>query len=768
MNILILLLIYTGSALMVLNIIQYYLFTRNMRQVGTLKIHSAIIKLPFFLLIFFLVGYLLIAFLGDPSIMMAGVLFGGSIFVSLILTVMFRIIKRLSSSEQRTRTMYDELRDELTTLTKDSLAAFRVNLTMDTIEDRAGTDLYESDYTAQTYTELMQNRYSDLIIKPSSDNELGLFTREGLIEHYQNGHNSAHEVVYACRKNVKNGYYLMEASLIQKPSTGDIIAFITEREYNRDVVNETIWNTALREEYEVIGYVAGEQLGVLLNRSDNEAIRKHIPYGEPVEYENVITDLIEELDLNMERQDVFDALDLAHVEKELSNKDVYTFDYSFNLDDGKVYQSITFYAVDREAGFYMIMVSDTTNIRREQEEQNRILEEALEASKASNVAKSVFLSNMSHDIRTPMNAIIGFTNLAKQDEGVPDKTREYFDKILTSGNHLLSLINDVLEMSRIESGKIELDNRPCNLSDIMEQLQAMVLNQSDAKNQRLVIDISKVTDMNVVCDELRLKQVLLNLTSNAVKYTPENGLIEISAVQKDNLEGGKAVYEFHVKDNGIGMTSEFAAHVFEAFEREKTTTISGIQGTGLGMAITKNIIDLMQGDIEVITAPGKGTEFVVHLELEIADSYEEAKQNEASELADVDFTGKRLLLVDDMDINREIAKAMLESTGFIIDEAADGKEALDIVDASEPSYYCAVLMDIQMPVMDGYEATKAIRKLENKALADIPIIAMTANAFDEDRQNALAAGMNAHVAKPIDLEQLLATLQSLLPALNKS
>lgn len=767
MDILIQLMIYIGSALMVLNIIQYYMFTRNMRQVGTLKIHSAIIELPFFLLIFFLVGYLLIAFLGNPSIMMAGVLFGGSIFVSLILTVMFRIIKRLSSSEQRTRTMYDELRDELTTLTQDSLATFRVNLTTDTIEDRAGMDLYESDNTAQTYTELMQNRYLDLIIKPSSDNELGLFTREGLIEHYQNGHSSAQEIVYARRKNVKNGYYLMEASLIQKPSTGDIIAFITEREYNRDVVNEAIWNKALREEYEVIGYIAGEQLGVLLNRSDNEAIRKHIPYGEPVEYENVFKDLIEELDLNMERQDVYDALDLSNVEKELSHKDVYTFDYSFNIDDGKVYQSITFYAVDQEAGFYMIMVSDTTNIRREQEEQNRILEEALEASKASNVAKSVFLSNMSHDIRTPMNAIIGFTNLAKQDEDVPDKTREYLDKILTSGNHLLSLINDVLEMSRIESGKIELNNSPCNLADIMEQLQAMVLNQSDAKNQRLVFDISKVTDMNVICDELRLKQVLLNLTSNAVKYTPENGLIEIRAIQTGARKDGKATYEFHVKDNGIGMTSEFAAHVFEAFEREKTTTISGIQGTGLGMAITKNIIDLMEGSIDVITAPGKGTEFVVCLELEISDSYNDSEKDTVSEVSDVDFTGKRLLLVDDMDINREIAKAMLEANGFIIDEATNGQEALDMVADSEPDYYYAVLMDIQMPVMDGYEATKAIRKLENSKLANIPIIAMTANAFDEDRQNAIAYGMNAHVAKPIDVDQLLGTLSSLLPALDK-
>ena len=766
MDILIQLMIYIGSALMVLNIIQYYMFTRNMRQVGTLKIHSAIIELPFFLLIFFFVGYLLIAFLGDPSIMMAGVLFGGSIFVSLILTVMFRIIKRLSSSEQRTRTMYDELRDELTTLTQDSLATFRVNLTTDTIEDRAGMDLYESDNTAQTYTELMQNRYSDLIIKPSSDNELGLFTREGLIEHYQNGHNSAQEIVYARRKNVKNGYYLVEASLIQKPSTGDIIAFITEREYNRDVVNEAIWNKALREEYEVIGYIAGEQLGVLLNRSDNEAIRKHISYGEPVEYENVIKDLIEELDLNMERQAVYDALDLSNVEKELSHKDVYTFDYSFNMDDGKVYQSITFYAVDKEAGFYMIMVSDTTNIRREQEEQNRILEEALEASKASNVAKSVFLSNMSHDIRTPMNAIIGFTNLAKQDEDVPDKTREYLDKILTSGNHLLSLINDVLEMSRIESGKIELNNSPCNLADIMEQLQAMVLNQSDDKNQKLVFDISKVTDMNVICDELRLKQVLLNLTSNAVKYTPENGLIEIRAIQSGARKDGKATYEFHVKDNGIGMTSEFAAHVFEAFEREKTTTISGIQGTGLGMAITKNIIELMEGSIDVITAPDKGTEFVVRLELEISESCDES-EGEVQEALDVDFTGKRLLLVDDMDINREIAKAMLEANGFIIDEATNGQEALDMVADSEPDYYYAVLMDIQMPVMDGYEATKAIRKLENSKLANIPIIAMTANAFDEDRKNAIAYGMNAHVAKPIDVDQLLGTLSSLLPALDK-
>ncbi len=383
------------------------------------------------------------------------------------------------------------------------------------------------------------------------------------------------------------------------------------------------------------------------------------------------------------------------------------------------------------------------------------LEEAKEEAESANRAKSAFLFNMSHDIRTPMNAIIGFTNLAKQSTDDPEQTGQYLEKILMSSNHLLSLINDVLEMSRIESGKIELDNSPCNLTQIMEDSAEMVRNLAESKNQDLSIDLSKLTDESIICDELRLKQILLNLLSNAVKYTPDNGRIEFSALEKDTAAPQRKIYEFHVKDNGIGMSPEFAARVFEAFEREKNSTVSGIQGTGLGMTITRKIVDMMGGTIDVDTAPGKGTEFTVVTEFEITSEDTRRPKAKPAMSTETDFSGKRLLLVDDMPTNREIAKAILRKIGFIVEEAFDGSQAVSMVEASAPGYYDAVLMDIQMPVMNGYEAAKKIRLIADQKLASIPILAMTANAFDEDRKRALEAGMNGHVAKPINIKALM-------------
>ena len=390
------------------------------------------------------------------------------------------------------------------------------------------------------------------------------------------------------------------------------------------------------------------------------------------------------------------------------------------------------------------------------------LQEAVEEAERASRAKTTFLSNMSHDIRTPMNAIIGFTNLAKQSGDDRAKTNEYLEKIEASSSHLLSLINDVLEMSRIESGKIELENAPCYLPELLDNLYSMVGHLAEEKKQTLQFDMSGIEDENIVCDRLRLNQVLLNLLSNAVKYTPDEGSIEVRVLQKEKTAEGNGRYEFHVKDNGIGMSPEFAAHVFEAFEREKTSTTSGIQGTGLGMAITKKIVDMMGGTIDVDTAPGNGSEFIVRVEFAI--SKEDYRKREAGKDkdAEIDFTGKRLLLVDDMMINREIAHTVLEMNGFAVEEADDGKKAVEMVAASEPGYFDAVLMDIQMPRMNGYEASKHIRALENPGLSSIPIIAMTANAFEEDRRNAFEAGMNGHMAKPIDVKELMDTLKEIL------
>ncbi|MCI8268071.1 MAG: response regulator [Lachnospiraceae bacterium] len=398
---------------------------------------------------------------------------------------------------------------------------------------------------------------------------------------------------------------------------------------------------------------------------------------------------------------------------------------------------------------------------------DRLWMEKMQAEESSK-AKSVFLSNMSHDIRTPMNAIIGFTNLAIKNVEEPDKVRDYLAKILASGNHLLALVNDVLEMSRIESGKIQLEESACDLSEILYDLKNIIFGQIQHKQQEFLIDDTDLIQKNVYCDKLRMNQILLNLLGNAIKFTPAGGKISVRVEQQENAPRGYGAYVIRVKDNGIGMTPEFAKKVFIPFERERTSTVSGIQGTGLGMSITKNIVDRMNGTIEVVTAPGQGTEFIVKVNLRLQEKQEKPAKTDAipaiqeEEENAFDFQGRRILLVEDNELNREIAREILTEAGFEVDEEENGLAAVERIQSLLPGYYDVVLMDIQMPVMDGYEATRTIRALENTKLAGVPIIAMTANAFEEDRQAALDTGMNGHLAKPVDAGKLFEVLAEII------
>ena len=386
----------------------------------------------------------------------------------------------------------------------------------------------------------------------------------------------------------------------------------------------------------------------------------------------------------------------------------------------------------------------------------------LEAERSTR-AKSTFLSNMSHDIRTPMNAIIGYTMLARKEENMSPKTAEYLTKIETSSQHLLALINDVLDMSRIESGKIDLEPKKTNLVKTMNEVHDMFLTQMETKGLHYTVSAVDITNKTVMCDVSRLNRILLNLISNAYKFTPQGGNIGVT-LRQTGADAETGFYELRVKDTGMGMSREFAARVFEAYERERTTAVDSIQGTGLGMAITKSLINLMGGTIAVETEQGKGTEFIIRVGFPLAEEEPEAETDEESKVVkqQADFRNKRMLLVEDNVINREIAQMILMELGFKVETAEDGKIALDKVAASAPGYYDGVLMDIQMPVMNGYESTKAIRALPDPELSRIPIIAMTANAFAEDIQHVLDVGMNGHIAKPINIPDMVATLRECL------
>lgn len=610
--------------------------------------------------------------------------------------------------------------------------------------------------------------------------------------------------------------------------------------------------------------------------------------------ERYIEEFVHEEDKEILRQ----RFSAEGLKKELTQKKLYTLNYRVCAEEGIEYYQVKAVRTGKwngEKGVVLGFRSVDEEIRSEMEKKT-LLENALQQANRANKAKSIFLSNMSHDIRTPMNAIVGFTNLAISHIDNRDQVEEYLKKIMTSGNHLLSLINDVLDMSRIESGKIHLDETLCRLPDILHGLSNILLADIHAKQLELNIDAVDIVDEDIYCDKLRLNQVLLNLLSNAVKYTGTGGTVSMKITEKPSAQEGYRTYEFNITDTGIGMSSEFVSRIFEPFEREKSSTISGIQGTGLGMAITKNIVEMMHGTIDVKSRQGEGTEVKVCFSFRIhstgqeiqnvpqlkncralvvdddfnacdsvtdmlgqlgmrtewtlsgkeallrtrqavsrddiynvyvidwmlpdmngievtrrirkemgdevpiilmtaydwADIEEEAKEAGISAfcskplflselrscLHSIVNTGEdqkkdkgenlkhytgRILLAEDNELNQEIATAILEDAGFTTDIAGNGQIAVEMLKKSQPGYYQLVLMDVRMPVMDGYEATKAIRQFENKELASIPILAMTANAFEEDRREALRCGMNGHLAKPIDVKGLFDMLDELLP-----
>ena len=618
----------------------------------------------------------------------------------------------------------------------------------------------------------------------------------------------------------------------------------------------------------------------------------------PIEgcYTDIVRVLTKDLVLTEYHDKVMEQLSSEYIcshlqESELSeDNQSYDIEYQVFRGGSKKWVRATVVAVEMDAqgvpALVLVLLKDITRSKEEEQEYEQ-MRRAYELSERANQAKTNFLNNMSHDIRTPMNAIIGFASLAAIHIDEKERLKDYLGKIMVSSNHLLSLINDVLDMSRIESGKVKIEENECSIPVVMHDLRNIIQTDVRAKRMEFFIDTVDVVTEDVICDRLRLNQILLNCVNNAVKYTPAGGTVGVRIVQKENAPAGFADYDFIIRDTGIGMSQDFMQHIFEPFSREETSTVNRIPGTGLGMSITKNIVDMMGGSIRVKSEPGLGTEFTISLRFKVAanshrrgvikelkgfralvaddsmdscvsvekmlrtiglrpewttsgkeavfrakyakeqndpfsvyvidwlmpdmngievvrrirmeigdevpiiiltaydwsDIEQEAREAGVtafcakplfmSELYDVlqnasqqdaqtrykefktdAFIGKHILLVEDVELNREIAETILLDAGFQVSSVENGQRAVDYMRQSSDGFVDLILMDIMMPVMDGYEATRQIRRLESAKHRQIPIIALTANAFDTDIQKALDAGMNDHLAKPISIEAL--------------
>ena len=428
------------------------------------------------------------------------------------------------------------------------------------------------------------------------------------------------------------------------------------------------------------------------------------------------------------------------------------------------YLSMTFVPTEVEGSIVkcgLLVFNDVTDQKKKELQANIELEDAYNKSQSASKAKTSFLFNMSHDIRTPMNAILGFADLIEKHLDEKDKCKMYLQKLKSSSSFLLSLINNILDMARIESGQTEIVESVWNVNNFVSDLVSVFESSIKEKNLKF-IKFMDIKHENVYCDATRLRQIYLNIISNAVKYTPNGGEIKLIIKEIECDKEGYARFQTVVSDTGIGMSKDFLPHIFEEFSREKTTTESKVVGTGLGMPIVKTLVTLMHGTIEVESEQGVGTKFTVTLDHRIARKEEiKVEEEEIKDKDIVSYKGKRILLAEDNELNTEIAVTILEEAGFIVEHAENGQVCVDMIKNAKIGYYDLVLMDIQMPVMDGYKATETIRAINNPR-CDIPIIAMTANAFDEDKRKAYVIGMDGHIAKPINIPQLLETISKVL------
>ncbi len=513
--------------------------------------------------------------------------------------------------------------------------------------------------------------------------------------------------------------------------------------------------SGLSDDFGCVVYVDCETLSEIHYRFDSW-FEKYLPGWSEIDNFGKRLDVLVNSIVHPADRDAFrDAIQRDKVLGAVERDHVYYVNFRLQVDDDDIYYQIKF-VKDETSKNHVIAGFHSVDAETKREMAN------LEKAELANKAKSAFLFNMSHDIRTPLNAMIGFTDMAVKNIDDRDKALDCLNKSKMASEHLLSLINDVLDMSRIESGKVELDVNPIDLDENGEDYIPILKSLAEKKNVGFEYLRHDIRNRYVYVDFLRLNQVLINVVSNAVKYTPSGGLVSVDVSQIPSDREGYGVYQFVIKDTGIGMSPEYQLHLFDEFSRERTSTVSKQQGTGLGLAITKRIVDMMEGSIDVESEVGKGSTFTIRVPMRLQENPDSVEQVRFaySEQEPISFAGFKVLVVEDNELNLEISKDILESAGITVESAKDGSIAVERLKEKGPDYYDCILMDIQMPVMDGFEATREIRKMYPDKR--IPIIALSANAFDEDRRKSIEAGMDGHLAKPIVIAQLEDSLKKFL------
>ncbi len=631
----------------------------------------------------------------------------------------------------------------------------RVNLTQGVVEAVKYTgwgDFTEKVAYQMDYRKRIETLFSEVHISDEDNEDL---SPEGLMESYWSGKDNVSKTYWAERRDTKDVVWIrVDARVVPRLDTGELIALFSNWDVTRTKNTDRMMELIIEFDYDYVEYILARNGHYEIMAKESGAIS---PKRKGNDYDSDIAEYLRKVAVSEHLEEDICKMQVPAIVKHLEKEPLYIQEVDVREADGSIRRKMLRYAyMDRQIGSIIKSCTDIEDIVKEEKKKQEQLEEALEEAERANGAKSEFLAHMSHDIRTPMNAIIGMTSIAKE-ECKDEKILEYLEKIEGSGQFLLGLINDILDISKIESGNLKLNPHIVHLEEFDSAIDTSIRPLMEEKKIEFQYDMHCGVDC-IYTDSVRFNQIFFNILSNAAKYTPEGGKVIFTAESLRREQDIEWV-RFVVQDTGVGMSQEFLSHAFEAFVQESNRELAQQwQGTGLGLSIVKKLVGMMEGEIHINSEIGKGTEVVIDLPLTIAKPEGEHKKPVTEEQPQ-DLKDRRVLLVEDNEINTFVARRILENQGAIVEHAENGKEAVDAVVGNPEGYYEVIIMDIRMPVMNGLEATAAIRKLERSDAGSIPIIAMTANAYDEDMRQSLEAGMNAHLAKPIDPQVFLDTIR---------